>query len=140
MDSDAPATFTPVQFDPAAVSNNRRRGVVPVQPSSSRYEPYGRSTPSSKPSTSLASASIIDDAESAQCTTDLPLDTPQSKSHFKDYTRKQQKAIDWAQKRLIMDGAIGGWIRNSTKAEKAKMTARVIEIIAQASAKFTCGM
>ncbi|KAG2135985.1 hypothetical protein DEU56DRAFT_947163 [Suillus clintonianus] len=57
---------------------------------------------------------------------------------IKDYDKTQQNAIDWAQKRLVMDGAFMGWIKNQTDEDKAKMDIRIIEIIGHAGAKFGC--
>ncbi|KAG1895849.1 uncharacterized protein F5891DRAFT_1193662 [Suillus fuscotomentosus] len=123
-------TFTPIQYEPDNPASITRRG-TPVQAGSSRYSPYARSTTSSKPSTSLASASMMGDAEGPQC----PLKVPQPS--MKDYDATQTLAVHWAQKRLIMDSVFEGWIRN-TKDEKANMDTRVTEIISQANIKFNC--
>ncbi|KAG2135986.1 hypothetical protein DEU56DRAFT_913076 [Suillus clintonianus] len=141
MDDSDPQSFSVIQHDtngePAAANLTKRRGVVlSAQLSgSSRYSPYANgSTTSSRPSTSLASASVTDDAES----TTNSQQAPQSKGSHKDYDKTQQNAIDWAQKRLVMDGAFMGWIKNQTDEDKAKMDIRVIEIIGHAGAKFDC--
>ncbi|KAG1820655.1 hypothetical protein EV424DRAFT_1347156 [Suillus variegatus] len=138
MDAPESLTFTPIEFDPddPSESSLRQRG-IPAQLGSSRYNPYARSMPGSRPSTSLVSASVIDDADSARCTTDLQ-EAPQSKCSIKDYDKTQQLAIEWAKMRLVMDGATTGWIRNSTRDEKVKMEMRVREIIFHAGIKFGC--
>ncbi|KAG2125116.1 hypothetical protein DEU56DRAFT_759444 [Suillus clintonianus] len=132
-------SFTPVEYDPhdpPGLTTSNRRGAH-VQ-HGSRYSPYAaRSLTNSKPSTSVASASVMDDTESTRCITDL-LDAPQSRGSMKDYGKSQLQAIEWAQMRLVMDSVSVGWLRNLTKDEKSNMETRVTEIISHASVKFSC--